>query len=291
VETNEQRILVIGAGGLIGKPVALYLRSLGHPVRVSGRNAAKLQNVFGDDFEIVQADATVPESLAAAMEGCYGVHISLAGGYSPSTYEKINHFAVANIARAAEEAGIQQITHITGSTVEEEVETPFIVSKLRGENALLEGSVPATIFRASWFMETVAMMVQKGNIMIPGRQSNLFRFIAADDFARMVATAFAKPTGSGIYYAYGPQTMQLKEAARIYLDAFYPQGTVKTISLKGFTFISKFLPRGARVYADLMNHFEVHSEPVHPGPADEIFGRNQTTLKKWIELKKGPEEE
>lgn len=283
--TQEKRILVIGAGGRIGGPVAEHLHSIGHPVRVFGRKLDRLRQRFGEEYEFAQGDVSDIDSLNRAMEGCYGVHISIAGGPRVKDFERVEHHGVANITCAAEKAGIQQITHLSGSTVEDESETPFIQMKLGGENALLNCVVPSTIFRASWFMESLIAMDRGGNILIPGRQPNLFRFIAASDFAGMVATAFEKSTGNGIFYAYGPQTLQMKEAAWMYVKAFHPQGQVKSMSLKSFKFLTTFLPKAAKSYAVLMEHFETHAEPVHPGAADEVFGRNKTTLAKWIEAR------
>jgi nucleoside-diphosphate-sugar epimerase len=49
----EKRILVIGATGLLGQPVAFHLKQSGFIVRLMLRNIEKL---FGDDFEFVNGD-------------------------------------------------------------------------------------------------------------------------------------------------------------------------------------------------------------------------------------------
>ena len=45
------RILVIGATGLLGKPVVERLTNAGHTVRVLTRSAEKAREVFGDNAE------------------------------------------------------------------------------------------------------------------------------------------------------------------------------------------------------------------------------------------------
>lgn len=52
----EKRILLIGATGLLGEPVAYHLRRSGFIVRLLVRDIAKAAQLFGDDFEIVQGD-------------------------------------------------------------------------------------------------------------------------------------------------------------------------------------------------------------------------------------------
>jgi uncharacterized protein YbjT (DUF2867 family) len=52
----EKRILVIGATGLLGQPVAFHLKQSGFIVRLMLRNIEKAAKRFGDDFEFVKGD-------------------------------------------------------------------------------------------------------------------------------------------------------------------------------------------------------------------------------------------
>lgn len=71
----EKRILVIGATGLLGEPVAIHLKQCGFIVWLMVRDIEKAKEQFGDDFEIVKGDILDEESLEKALDSCFGVHI------------------------------------------------------------------------------------------------------------------------------------------------------------------------------------------------------------------------
>lgn len=64
--------------------------------------------------------------------------------------------------------------------------------------------VPYTIFRATWFMETLPLFVRGRAATIIGRQPHRLHWLAADDYARMVARSYRTPEAPGrALYLYG----------------------------------------------------------------------------------------
>ncbi len=86
----EKRILVIGATGLLGEPVARHLQQSGFMVRLLVRDIEMALKRFGDDFEIVKGDMNDAERLEKALDTCFGVHINLSGELEQSGVENIS---------------------------------------------------------------------------------------------------------------------------------------------------------------------------------------------------------
>ena len=163
MDNQNNRILVIGGTGFLGKPIAEALKAAGHPIRILARNQAKARNMFGEGVDVALGDVTQQETLLPAMKDCYGVHISLHGHRGIRNFFRVEHRGVENIAKAATEAGVQHITMISGANVCRDRGEYFVKAKYLGERALLNSPVPATILRASWFMESLPLMVKENS--------------------------------------------------------------------------------------------------------------------------------
>jgi uncharacterized protein YbjT (DUF2867 family) len=143
----QKSILVIGGTGLLGQPVSRCLKEAGFPVRIMTRDRHKASKLFDGSFEIVAGDPIDTGCLEQALDGCYGVHISL-----PTEVEQ----QVAQmVAKLAARHGVERISYISGATVAEENRWfPLINRKFLAEQAIREGGVPSAIFCPTWFMES-----------------------------------------------------------------------------------------------------------------------------------------
>ncbi len=81
------RILVIGATGLIGLPVAGRLLADGHQVRLLVRDTGRASQRLGEGFEYAEGSVTDTETVDRAMQGMNGVHVSL-GVEDPSPRQR-----------------------------------------------------------------------------------------------------------------------------------------------------------------------------------------------------------
>ena len=66
----RDRILIVGATGMLGAPVARRLIADGWRVRGLVRDPASARARFGDAIEWIAGDVTEPASLDAAFDGC-----------------------------------------------------------------------------------------------------------------------------------------------------------------------------------------------------------------------------
>jgi len=283
--TNSNKtILVIGGTGMLGKPVAQQLKVDGFNVRLLARNPEKAQKLFGNGYEIIKGDVDNAAVLRTALSGVDGVHISLKGGPTEADFDRMDHIATRDIAQAAKELGVGRVTILSAYAVgEEKADTPESRSKVKGEAALKSSGVPYTIFRASWFMETLPLFIQGKSISLIGNQIHPLHWIAAEDYARMVSKSYqTDETLNKELYIFGPEAYTMGEAMKIYMSIAAPEVKISAISTKMLsvmgvlTFNSEW-----KSMAVLMTHYEKHGEDGVPDEANRLLGAPTTTLKEW----------
>ena len=170
----EKRILVIGATGLLGQPVAKKLQESGFTVRIMVRDIEIASKRFSDGFELVRGDITDNHSLENATRNCFGVHINLSG--------EIEQVGVERVAAVGAKQKLQRITYISGTSVSaENIWVPVIRRKFFAEQAIRESGVPYTIFCPTWFMEVLPKYIRGNRAFVFGKQPNPYHLIAAED--------------------------------------------------------------------------------------------------------------
>jgi len=283
---QNKTILIIGGTGMLGKPVAQQLKTDGFNVRLLVRNPEKAKKLLGDGYELFQGDVDNLDSVRAAITGVDGVHISLKGGPTEADFERMDHLAVRDISKIAKEKNVGRVTLISAYAVsEKKADTPESRSKVRGEAALKSSGVPYTIFRASWFMETLPLFVQGKSISLIGNQIHPLHWVAAEDYARMVSKSYqTDETLNKELYIFGPEAHTMGEAMKIYAEyagvKVSPMSTQMLAVLGMLTFNTEW--KGMAV---LMKHYEKWGEDGSPEEANRLLGAPRVTLKEWCEDK------
>ena len=108
----RKKVLILGATGNLGKPVAKALSDAGFDVKILTRDAQKAQRIFDQSFEVIVGSPIDEGCLKTAMDGCYGVHISL-----PTEVEQQSAELVAMLAPRC---GVKHLSYISGASVGEE---------------------------------------------------------------------------------------------------------------------------------------------------------------------------
>ena len=285
--TKESKtILVIGATGMLGKPVAKQLLNDGFHVRVLARNPQKAQQILGDEFDIQAGDVTNSLSLRTALKDVHGVHISLKGGPSEADFERMDHHATRDVAQLAKESGTSRITLLSSYAVHpEKLDTPESRAKFKGEQSLKSSNVPYTIFRASWFMESLPLFVQGKTISLIGKQIHPLHWIAAQDYACMVSQSYKNnETLNKELYVFGPETHTMGDAMKIYAKnaglKVTPISTTMLSMLGWLTFNTEW-----KSIAVLMKHYERWGEDGSAEEAIRLLGAAKITLKEWCDKK------
>lgn len=280
-------ILVIGATGMLGKPVAKQLLKDGVHVRVLARNPQKAQQILGDGFDIHAGDVANSASLRASLKDVDGVHISLKGGPSEADFERMDYHATRDIAQLAKESGTPRITLLSAYAIHpEKADTPESRAKYKGEQALKNSGVSYTIFRASWFMESLPLFVQGKTISLIGNQSHPLHWVAAEDYARMVSQSYKNDeTLNKELYIFGPEAYTMENAMKIYAESVglkvAPISTTMLSVLGALTFNADW-----KSMAILMKHYERWGEDGSAEEANRLLGTAKITLKEWCEKKR-----
>jgi uncharacterized protein YbjT (DUF2867 family) len=280
----DQVILVVGATGMLGAPVARQLHADGYKVRLLARDPARMRARFGQGYEVVAGDVEKPASLESALAGCHGVHVNLAGGPRPADYERIEHQGTANVARAAARLGVQRLTYLSGASIRPERGWFYYTrAKLGAEEAVRTCGVGYSIFRASWFMESLPWFVKGQRAFLIGRQRAPLHWVAAEDYAHMVSRAYRSPEAANkLFYVYGPESISMRDALSLYCSIVCPGTKVRTIPT-WLVWLGGLLTGNAKVRdgARLMAYFQGVTEADDPSQANAILGAPTTSLRQW----------
>jgi uncharacterized protein YbjT (DUF2867 family) len=274
------RILILGGTGMLGAPVARRLQADDFLVRLLVRNPDKAGAMFGapGSFEIFPGDVTDTGALEAAMAGCDGVHISIAG---PAELP-----SAQNVASLAPSLGVKRITYITGATaVEENRWFPMTATKLEAERAIRACGVPFTLFCPAWPMEQLPRFARGGEPLLVGDRPNPSHWFAAEDLARMVSTAYRREEAAGKkLFVHGPEAMTPVEALERYCRAFHPEvETVPLVPIEAArATATSTTNQMLGFFAELMAYFEKVPEAGDPSEANELLGAPAITLDEWI---------
>jgi len=283
-------VLVIGATGMLGHPVAARLLADGFAVRVLARDPDKASRMLGEGYDVVRGDVEDADALRAALTGADGVHVSLKAGPKPGEPERVEHQGTARTARLAKESGVQRITYLSGCFVDARHarESEAEAAKWGAEQAIESSGVPYTILKPTYFMETLPLHVQGKVAVVLGKQPHRWHMVAARDYAGMVSSAHSGPSGANArQFVFGPEPLTMVEALKRYCDAAEGGKRVVTAPLPVMKTLNATVMRGElnRELA-LMRVMQREGEPAPPA-ADGELQRGTTTLDQWLAERRG----
>jgi uncharacterized protein YbjT (DUF2867 family) len=277
-----QKILVIGAAGFVGAPVAKQLLADGFSVRALVRNADKARQLLGAQVEIVVGNFTDKATLEKAVDGVDGVNLSV-----PWQSE-------AQVARDVTDILAQQgrksvhVTYISGTTaLPENRWYPMIDEKLKAEEILTKSDVAYTIFRPSWFMDALALFVRDGRATIFGKQKQPYYFLAVADFARAVSKSYqTEAAANKTFVINGPKAMLMQDALQQYCDTVHPGVKAATMPTWFGSLLAAMLKSDSmKDFVKMMAYFEKSPKVSAPNDAEKVLGASGTTLEEWLKVR------
>jgi uncharacterized protein YbjT (DUF2867 family) len=278
-------VLVVGATGHVGRPVAGRLLADGHCVRVLVRDESRAREVLGDGFHYVPGLIQDREAVTRAVEGCQAVHISVAGT-SPTDMVAVEAVGTAVVATAAAAAGVSLLTYVSGNLVRQEYgpKLPEHRAKIAAEDALRASGVPYVIFRPTYFMENLPRHVQGRLALTIGRPRPL-HMVAAADFAAMVSRAGnVTAIANQEVVVFGPEPLTIQEALRVYRDVVRPELRCVTVPIPVMAAANRLLMGGKLTGPlQLMQLLERVDERGDPTITERWLGAPTTTLQQWCE--------
>ncbi|MBD2753639.1 SDR family oxidoreductase [Spirosoma validum] len=271
-------IAIIGANGLIGKPVTQQLIDAGFSVTILARHPEQVRSLF-PTARIIQADLQNPASIRAGLQNQQALYLNL----SVRQDEKPGDFhtetdGMKTIIAAAKQAGIQRIGYLSSLVMRYQGMNGFhwwvFDIKHEAVRLLKASDIPVTIFYPSTFMESFLMQIQGPFLALGGSSTIPLWFIAGSDYGRQVVRAFQQSDDQNRdYVIQGPEAYTYEEAARQFVQ-HYPQK--KLLLMKAPVEVLQFLGR----FNQKMNYGGHILEALNKYP--ERFEAEQT----WADLGK-----
>jgi len=216
---------------MLGRPVVRRHRS---PVRVYTRNVARATTQLPAGCEFVEGDLRDNDALSRAMRDARAVYINLAApmGGRPPAFEP-ERDGTRRIVDAAREVDVPHLLRISAMGVDDAADRWWSARhKLEADEAIMTSGLPWTIFRPTWFMESLATMRSGDKVISFNLGDTKLRWIAGDDYARQVVAATDRPESrERIYYPQGPELVGVDEAIRRFARACSPPRRVRRIPL------------------------------------------------------------
>jgi len=174
--------------------------------------------------------------------------------------------------------------------VAEDAQIPADRAKYRAERAIQGSGVPYTIFKPTYFMETLPRHLQGSLAIVLGSQPHPLHMVAAGDFARMVSRAFRTPEAANrTLFVHGPEGITIPDALRLYCSLVQPGKRVVSMPLWFMSVVDALFMRGQlRSTLGLMRVMQRVGERGDPSEANEVLGAPATTLRQWCEQQRAP---
>lgn len=208
------RVVVFGASGTIGRPLVAELSAAHDVVAISRREQPTAENVTWET-----ADATDSSSVKRVVAGADVVYY-LVHSLGSSDFEERDVQAAETTARAAEEAGVEQIVYLGGLGDDSADLSSHLRSRHKTQERLASTSVPLTTLRAaivigreSAAFETIVALVDRLPAMItPKWVSTKTQPIALVDVVSYLAGMCGVEESFGQSYDVGgPEVMTYRE--------------------------------------------------------------------------------
>jgi len=148
-------VTVFGGSGFIGRHVVRALARDGWRIRVATRRpdlAFHLQPLGRvGQIHAVQANVRYPASIAAALKGAEAVVnlVSVLNERGRQNFESLNGFGSRAVAKAAADAGITNMVHMSAIGADLDSDSAYARTKAEGERSVLMAVPSAIVLRPS----------------------------------------------------------------------------------------------------------------------------------------------
>ncbi|HWU62644.1 MAG TPA: NmrA family NAD(P)-binding protein [Ensifer sp.] len=188
-----KNILVIGATGPQGRPVAEKLLAAGFSVRAMVRDPLKAQDLAAKGVEIVKGDLADVDSVSAAVKGQDGIFMLI-------SFFAGNGAQAKAVIDAAVAQGVKKIVwNVTGPILPFDTGNPSIDMRRPILAALEKSGIPfvalqPTVYMENFLIPAIAQEVAEKNVLAYPMPDAVFcQWISHQDAAAYVVAAFKRP--------------------------------------------------------------------------------------------------
>ena len=281
---NIRRVLVIGATGMLGRPVTEELSLAGYEVSALVRNPSLAHELFGHlNIKLMEGDLEDSNSVAEAMEGKDAVYLNL----SVKPNEKLNSFHTEThglevIVHLAREMQLQRLLYLSSLAQFYKSNWWVLEIKRLAVDMIKESGVPYTIFYPSNFMESIPCQYRSGNrLMILGKPQYPLHWISGRDFGKQVANALLVDQDSEEYIVQGPEAISMGDAFFRFAEN-YPRQELKItrIPMGPMRVLAK-ISRKVQYGVEISKAINLYPETFRAHRTWERLGRPNTRLEEF----------
>lgn len=284
---KPNRIAIIGATGMLGRPVTKALIDAGNQVLLLARDPEKAQATFPRSH-VMNADMEDYRSLKRGLKGTEAVYINL----NIESDERPGDFHAETkglelLIKAAQKEGVKRIAMISSLVKDYNGKNGFswwvFDIKQKAVEILKASGIPYLIFYPSSFMENLVFHNRRGNkINWIGDSKQKMHYISAVDYGKQVAKAFAiiEDGESKEYAVQGPEALTGEEAALKFISASQDNlsfARVSPFTAKLIGFFSHELRYASKITEALNNY----QEPFQAENTWEELGKPEITIERF----------
>lgn len=244
LKTEEPINLVTGAFGFSGRYIAERLLANGERVRTLTNHPRD-----GTAFESAPLNFRDPRELARSMAGATVLYNTY---WVRFAYGEVDHkMAVENtrlLIRAAEQAGVKRIVHISITNPSSDSPLPYFKGKAQVEETIRSSSLsyailrPAVVFgKEDILINNIAWLLRRFPVFaVPGRGDYGLQPIFVEDLAEL-AVAAGRSHENAVMDAVGPETYEYADLVRLIRSTVGSRSRIIRLSPSLILVASQFL--------------------------------------------------
>jgi uncharacterized protein YbjT (DUF2867 family) len=225
------KIAVIGATGMLGKPVTRALAQNGFKITALVRDRLKAN--LPEGVNKLDGDVANIKSLERLLTGQDALYLNL----SIKHHEKEKDFhteseGLKNILAVARTKNLKRIVYLSSIVMRYQGMNGFhwwaFDIKQQAVQMIKESGIPYTIFYPSNFMDNFHTTYRNGNrILLSGNSAHKMWWVSAEDYAKQVVASLKTTAAENKdYVVQGPEAFTADEAAEIFIQQ-YPHAKLR----------------------------------------------------------------
>lgn len=209
------RVLMVGATGMIGRPVARMLAGDARfEVSALVRDPERARRVLPSGIRLIRGDVRENAALDAALAGIDAVYCNFNTPFNPKAPFDPDRDGTALVLAAAKRTGVKRFARISAMGVPEARDEWWSIGrKTTTDESVMKSGLAWTIFRPTWLMESLPLFVMGPVALQPRVGGFAIWWIAGEDYGRQVAAALSSAAGENrVIVCQGPEGLSVAEA-------------------------------------------------------------------------------
>ncbi len=246
-----KKVGIIGATGMLGKPVVNALLATGFDVYAMVRNIIQARIELPIGVQLIVGDMGNPIDIENFLNNVEAVHLNLSIKHEEWQGEfHTEEQGLKLFLEIAKRKNIKRISYLSSLVMNYQGVNEFdwwvFNIKLNAVKQIKNSGIPYTIFYASSFMENFLNVQKQGSkVLLAGTSHFKMYYISGEDYGRQVANSYKiLREENRDYPVQGLNAFTADEAARVFVR-FYKKEKLKIqrIPLFLLRFLGKFSPK------------------------------------------------